>query len=69
MLTFNRLAFFVLLVSCLLLTACGGGGANIQSNQVTLGQELSDLQTAYHNGAITDDEYLKAKKLLFERYE
>lgn len=44
------------------LAACGGGGATIETNPETTGQQLLDLQKAHEAGALTDKEYEKARK-------
>ncbi|MEI8355415.1 MAG: SHOCT domain-containing protein [Deltaproteobacteria bacterium] len=56
------------------LTACclPGGGAKVQStnvtNTTTLGAELEDLKKAYAQGIITEKEYNSAKeKIITER--
>ncbi len=51
---------------------CGGGGSKVKTESTnistTLGQELSDLQKAYEQGIITENQYKEAKeKLLKER--
>jgi hypothetical protein len=46
--------------------SCGGGGANVQDNTATLGQQLIDLDAAYKKGIITEKEYEKAKNKLLE---
>jgi len=50
------------------LTACGGGGAKMESQTktTTLGQELMDLEKAYKSGIITEKEYQKAKEQLLK---
>lgn len=53
----------------LLVTACGGGGAHVQSQVTTVskGQQLIDLKKAAEDGAITQEEYAKEKsKILGE---
>ncbi len=59
----------ILLISCIGLTSCGGGGAKteIQRTDKTLGQELIDLQKAHEAGAIDKKEYEKAKKALLKK--
>lgn len=52
-----------------LFVGCGGGGAQLQQSNTTLGQELTDLQTAYEKGIITQKEYEKAKKEILKRYK
>ncbi len=46
---------------------CGGGGAKVQTHTTTLGQELTDLNSAHEKGLITDKEYEKAKNKLLKR--
>lgn len=52
-----------------LFVGCGGGGARVQQSNVSLGQELTDLQTAREKGIITEKEYEKAKKELLKKYK
>jgi len=52
-----------------LFVGCGGGGAQVQQSNVSLGQELTDLQAAYEKGIITEKEYKKSKKELLKRYK
>jgi hypothetical protein len=53
------------------LTACGGGGAKVQSEQstysTTLGQELKDLEDSYKKGIITQKQYEEAKEKLIQQ--
>lgn len=56
----------MLLFSSLNLTGCGGGGAEIKASSTTVGQELTDLQTAYDKGVITEDEFINAKKKILK---
>jgi hypothetical protein len=46
---------------CLSLTACGGSEAVAQSND-TCGKQLTDLQNAVNTGAMTQDEYARARE-------
>ena len=50
-------------VMAVVLTGCGGGGANVRSEVTTVskGQQLIDLKKALGDGAITQDEYDKEK--------
>ena len=63
----SRLILLTLMV--LSLTACGGGGADVQttSNNTTVGQELMDLNKSYEQGIITEKEYNKAKEKIMDR--
>lgn len=55
-----------------LLTGCGGGekttAAESNMNTQTLGQQLIDLDNAYKQGAISEDEYDDLKESLLEKY-
>lgn len=50
------------------ITACGGGGAKVESQTktTTLGQELLDLEKAYKSGVISEKEYQTAKEQLLK---
>lgn len=50
------------------LAGCGGGSAEVKSTTrtSTLGQELMDLDKAYQQGAITEEQYKKAKETLLK---
>lgn len=54
------------------LSACSGGGARVESRNVTttttMGQELMDLEQSYKQGIITQSEYEKARKSILKRY-
>lgn len=47
----------------MLLTACFGGGAHVQSQVTTVskGKQLIDLKKAVDDGAISQDDYAKEK--------
>jgi len=55
-------------VALLGLYGCGGGGANVKTttSTVSIGQQLIDLKNAYTTGAITQDQYEKAKQKLIQ---
>jgi len=57
-----------LIAASVALTACGGGGAKVESQTktTTLGKELLDLDKAYKDGVITEKEYQKAKEQLLK---
>jgi hypothetical protein len=67
----NKLIATVLLSAALVLglAGCGGGGANTQVSTKTLGEELTDLKQAYESGAISEDEYEDARKMIMKKYK
>lgn len=69
----------ILAVATTLLSGCiglhfGGGGSKSetvdksQTYNVTLGQQLMDLQKAYESGIITESQYDSEKKKLLKHY-
>ena len=53
-----------------ILSGCGGSKTEVnQSPQTTLGQQLIDLDKAYKQGIITEDQYNKTKKELLKKYQ
>ncbi len=61
--------FAAVMISGVLLTGCGGGGAELHSTNTTMGQELMDLDAAYKKGIMTEDEYKDAKEKIIDRYD
>ncbi len=57
------------MLSTLLLTGCGGGGAKVTSINATMGQELQDLEEAKGKGLIDEKEYEKQRKAIMKRYK
>lgn len=53
-----------------LLSGCGGGGADAETNvnTTTQGQELLDLKAALDAGAITQEEYDEQREKILDRY-
>jgi len=66
---FRIVLMMVFLVTAAGFTGCGGGGAELKSHTTTttVGQELTDLETAYKKGVITEKEYNTAKKKILDR--
>jgi hypothetical protein len=58
---FKSMLAVVAIALCLSLTACGGSEAVAQSNG-TCGKQLTDLQNAVNSGAMTQDEYARARE-------
>lgn len=59
----KKLVLVLASVMAVVLTGCGGGGANVRSEVTTVskGQQLIDLKKALGDGAISQDEYDKEK--------
>jgi len=57
------------MLSTLLLSGCGGGGAKVTSINATMGQELQDLEEAKGKGLIDEKEYEKQRKAIMKRYK
>lgn len=68
---FKVVAALILIVMALSLAGCGGGGAEVRTDQstytTTLGKELLDLDEAYKKGLLTEKQYEEAKKKLIEQ--
>ncbi len=56
----------MVLLSGLVVTGCGGGGAKLESTSVTKGQQLVDLKKAYDQGVITEKQYETEKKKILK---
>ncbi len=67
--TYSKILLSALFV--LSLSACGGGGAKVQSTttNTTMGQELMDLDESYKKGILTEKEYNNAKENIMDRYD
>jgi len=57
------------MLSTLLLTGCGGGGAKVTNINATMGQELQDLEEAKGKGLVNEKEYEKQRKSILKRYK
>ena len=59
------------LAVCTLLTLSGclfiGGGGKTVTTNPTMGQQLQELKEARERGAISEDEYQKAKQRMLEK--
>jgi len=57
----------VLIISFSLL----GCSANVKTfdSTATMGEQMKDLDASYQAGAITEDEYNKAKKVIMNKYK
>ena len=64
---FRMILLASVLSSPVFYSGCGGGGAEIQSNNTTLGKELMDLSEAHEKGVISDKEYENARSRLLKR--
>ena len=49
-----------------LLTGCSSS-AKVEAHTTTVGQELQDLDAAYDQGLLTEDEYKKKRKQILDR--
>ena len=66
----RTLAWSLCLVGGLaVLSGCGGGGADSETNvrTTTQGQELLDLKAALDSGAITQEEYDEQREKILDR--
>ena len=63
-------AIVLAVVSPMLLSACGGGGAKSETEvintTVSKGQQLIDLKAAFDSGAISEEEYQKERKRILD---
>ena len=49
------------------LTGCISSSEVKSTNQTSVGQQLTDLDRAYHQGVITEKEYLKLRKAIISK--
>lgn len=52
---------------CLSLSGCISSSEVKSTNQTSVGQQLTDLDRAYHQGVITEKEYLKLRKAIISK--
>ena len=60
-------SFILILLVALSITGCGGGGATMEAQTTTTGQQLIDLDKAYKADIITKEEYEKKKKEILKK--
>ena len=63
------LAALCMAVAPFCLTNCGSSTELTTHNEVSVGQQLSDLQRAHNEGIINESEYNRLKKALIKRYD
>lgn len=51
----------------LALSGCGGGSTTIRANAQSCGQELSDLKSAFYQGAVSESEYRRLREATIRR--
>jgi len=62
----QTLATLFLFIS-LLITGCSSGDTTVEHQQVTYGQQLIDLKSAYDKNLITEREYNKARNAIVDK--
>jgi hypothetical protein len=69
--TVKLLAVLMAIVFGLNMAACCGGGTTVETKsvvkEVTVGEQMEDLDKAYKSGAITREEYDKLKKGIMDK--
>jgi uncharacterized membrane protein len=67
----TNIQFIIITVLILMLSGCGGGGADVvnTSTNTTMGQELMDLNESYKKGLLSEKEYNNAKSNIMDRYD
>ena len=61
--------FAILALATVPFVSCGGGSRVEPTREVSVGQQLSDLDNAYRQGIITEREYKRLKSALIKRYD
>lgn len=51
-----------ILLATVILTGCSGGGARVQTNTKSAGQQLQELDKAREQGLVSDREYERMRK-------
>lgn len=57
----------LLALGSLALSGCISSSEVKSTNQTSVGQQLTDLDRAYHQGVITEKEYLRLKKAIIKK--
>lgn len=57
----------LLALGSLALSGCISSSEVKSTNQTSVGQQLTDLDRAYHQGIITEKEYLRLKKAIIKK--
>jgi hypothetical protein len=57
----------LLALGSLSLSGCISSSEVKSTNQTSVGQQLTDLDRAYHQGVITEKEYLKLRKAIISK--
>ena len=59
----------VALVAALLGPGCVSKSTKIETGNVSLGQQLQDLEKAHQGGTISDKEYQQLRKSIIDKYK
>ena len=57
----------LLAIGSLVLSGCISSSEVKSTNQTSVGQQLTDLDRAYHQGVITEKEYLKLRTAIIKK--
>jgi hypothetical protein len=61
------LSAIILFASPIALTSCFSSSKVNSKNEASVGKQLTDLDTAYKQGIITEKEYLKLRKAIINK--
>jgi hypothetical protein len=61
------LSAFIAVLAPLAFSGCFSSSEVKSTNPTSVGQQLTDLDRAYHQGIITEKEYLKLKKAIISK--
>jgi hypothetical protein len=65
---FKIMAIWFILTIPFGMLGCGSSKTQIKQQNITLGQELQDLEDAYKNELLSEKEFKKIRKELIENY-